>query len=216
MSEIDNSTSEAAEKRILDKAESLVLNEGPQSMKMDDLATALGMSKKTLYIHFPGKEAIIKAIISRIASHLSASLKKLVEDETIPFPAKLEKLHDIIASRLTRLRPSLLRDLERNYPECYQYFDQMRNRNIPLVLGTLLREGKMSGHVRAEVNPDFAALAWLHMMRGLTQSSVAEALKMNLHEILDSALLTFFRGVLTEKGQVEFDAIAKRKGMSGK
>ncbi len=204
------------DERILDKAEEMVIGDGLQAMRMDDLAGTLGMSKKTLYIHFPGKNEIIKAIIRRIAGRISASLKAVLEDERLSFPQKLDKVHCTLAARLSVIRPSLLRELERTAPEAYAYLDEMRSRNIPVVFGTLLREGMREGYVREEIDPQFAAEAWMHMMRGLMQPAVIDHLGLSLRETLDLALLTFFRGVLSEKGQVEFDRLGAEKHLYGK
>ena len=46
---------------IIKKANSLFLKYGFKSVTMDELALSLGMSKKTLYIHFDCKNDIVEA-----------------------------------------------------------------------------------------------------------------------------------------------------------
>jgi len=195
------------EERILNKAQSLLLDEGMQAMKMDALANELGMSKKTLYIHFPGKDAIIKAIITRITGGVTASMNALIEDKSLSFSETLKALHSLLSNRFRSIRPSMLRELERQCPEAYQILDNTRSRNIPMIFGHILGEGQKTGYVRPEIDHEFAAQAWLQMMRGLMQPDLADKLGMDYRQILDKALITFFWGVLTTKGQEELARI---------
>ena len=43
---------------IIKKASDLFLNLGFKSVTMDDLANEMGISKKTIYFHFPNKEKL--------------------------------------------------------------------------------------------------------------------------------------------------------------
>ena len=54
----------ATRQRILARARNDFLAQGFRSVTMDDLAAELGMSKKTLYVHFPSKKALLEAIVS--------------------------------------------------------------------------------------------------------------------------------------------------------
>ena len=47
--------------KILHKASEMFLNLGFKSVTMDDIASALGMSKKTIYSHFPTKLKLVQA-----------------------------------------------------------------------------------------------------------------------------------------------------------
>ena len=48
----------------LDESANDFLTQGFRSVTMDDLAAELGMSKKTLYAHFPSKKALLEAIVA--------------------------------------------------------------------------------------------------------------------------------------------------------
>src|SRR5437588_7649843 len=49
--------------RILAAARAHFFAHGFRSVTMDDLATELGMSKKTLYAEFPSKTALLRAVL---------------------------------------------------------------------------------------------------------------------------------------------------------
>ena len=55
----------ARQEQILDAARRLFLTKGYEATTVEDVLTAVGIAKGTLYHHFPGKEAILDAIVLR-------------------------------------------------------------------------------------------------------------------------------------------------------
>lgn len=51
--------------RILDAAENLFLQKGYRSASIDEISEMAPASKPTIYAHFPGKEALFAAVVSR-------------------------------------------------------------------------------------------------------------------------------------------------------
>ena len=66
------STPETVPVRILQQARAHFFTHGYSKFTMDDLATELGMSKKTLYVHFAGKDEILSAVIDEIGREVRA------------------------------------------------------------------------------------------------------------------------------------------------
>jgi AcrR family transcriptional regulator len=61
----------AVEERILDAAERLFLEKGFSTASIDEIALLAPASKPTIYAHFPGKEALFTAVVSRIIAGLT-------------------------------------------------------------------------------------------------------------------------------------------------
>jgi AcrR family transcriptional regulator len=59
------------ETRILDAAQQLFLEKGFRSTSIDEIAEMAPASKPTIYSHFPGKEALFTAVISRKVNALT-------------------------------------------------------------------------------------------------------------------------------------------------
>ena len=55
----------ARQEQTLDAARRLFLTKGYEATTIEDVLTAVGIAKGTLYHHFPGKEAILDAIVLR-------------------------------------------------------------------------------------------------------------------------------------------------------
>ena len=56
--------------RILNKARELMFQTGVKHVTMDDLATQLGISKKTIYQFFKDKDALVSSVVEfELANH---------------------------------------------------------------------------------------------------------------------------------------------------
>jgi AcrR family transcriptional regulator len=79
--------------RIVDLSRDLFFKRGFTRVTMDDLASACGISKKTLYVNFPSKEALIRQIICQIQEDLIDQVSQILNDSTIPV---FERMKDVI------------------------------------------------------------------------------------------------------------------------
>lgn len=65
--------------RILETADRLFYLQGIRAIGVDTIAAEIGISKRTLYNHFPSKDALIKAYLERRFVHARASDKPPAE-----------------------------------------------------------------------------------------------------------------------------------------
>jgi AcrR family transcriptional regulator len=191
--------------RILSAAQHRLFNFGYASFTMDDLAQELGMSKKTLYVHFPGKESIVDRIIDQIGEHIRTKLDAITLDPKRTFVQKLCALVDTVGGMLSKVSPHLLRDLQRYTPGVYQKIDQLRQKNIPIFFSRIIRDGIAQRKVRADIDPDFAAQFWLQAIRGLLQPDVLERTQLSPRQTLEQAIQLFFGGLLTDAGRLDYE-----------
>jgi AcrR family transcriptional regulator len=201
--------------RILDAARTTLFAHGYPALTMEALARELGMSKKTLYVHFPGKDAIAGAIIDEIGHSIRERMDALLASRRLTFTAKLAGVIDVVGSTLARASPGLLHNLQRSAPQLYQKIDDVRSRNVPYVFGRLIRTGQAEGKVRPDVDPDFAVAFWLQAIRGLLQPALLERTQLTPRQTLEQAVRLFFGGLLTTAGHHDYEKhIASRPAPS--
>src|SRR5207244_12326604 len=82
--------------RIVDAARTHFFNHGFRSVTMDDLAKELGISKKTLYAHFPGKIALLEAVLADKFAGVEAKLNESESTHPNDFSAAL---HELLANK---------------------------------------------------------------------------------------------------------------------
>src|SRR5215468_6549151 len=97
--------------RIVDAARAHFFNHGFRNVTMDDLAAELGISKKTLYAHFPGKDALLDAVLRDKLERVRGTLRQATKDPRQEFPALLRNLLAGLQRELEELQPPFLRDM---------------------------------------------------------------------------------------------------------
>jgi len=202
---LEDPASDPANARILEAARRHLFAYGYCALTMDDLAHELGMSKKTLYLHFPGKDAIIGTIIEEIGRTIRHELEIILAQPKLPFSQKLRAVVDIIIPRLALTSPAMLRELQRYAPKIYQLLDELRQKNIPSVFGRLFRAGISEGALHPDLDPDFAAQFWLQAIRGLVHPDTLAITHLSPKQTLEKALELFTHGILTPAGRKEYE-----------
>ncbi|MGC4072862.1 MAG: TetR/AcrR family transcriptional regulator [Nibricoccus sp.] len=196
--------------RILTEARALFFSHGYSAFTMDDLAAALGMSKKTLYVHHAGKDAMIRAVLDGFAAEVRADTEALLANRSLQFAEKLRGFAQGMVDRLSQISPEILADLEQYAPPLHRYVLQVRAKNLPYVFGRFIEEGQMSGAVRDDVSPVFASEFFLHAMQGLLHADALKRLRMNPETCFDNAIRLFFGGLLTPQGHKEYEKLFPR------
>jgi AcrR family transcriptional regulator len=195
----------SARARILEAARAHLFAYGYRALTMDALAHDLGMSKKTLYVYFPSKDAIITAIIDGIGKSIRERMDAVLSNPRLNFSQKLCGVSDVVGSNLAKASPGLLHDLQRFAPQLYQKIDDLRQRNVPYVFGRLIRAGLAEGKVRHEVDPDFAVEFWLQAIRGLVHPDVLDRTQLTPRQTLEKAIHLFFGGLLSAAGRKDYE-----------
>jgi AcrR family transcriptional regulator len=196
--------------RIVQQARMHFFAHGYSQCTMDELAAELGMSKKTLYVHFPSKQALMTAVLDDFGREIRTSADALLGNRQLNFAEKLRGFAEGMVERLTQTNPRLLRDLQRFAPELYRRVADMRETNIPYVFGRFIEEGQLAGMVRTDVRTDFAVAFFLSAMNGLVQPAMMERLGLGPRDIAPRAIELFFGGLLTPGGRQEHEKLFPR------
>jgi len=191
--------------RIVATARIHLFSYGYSALTMDDLARELGVSKKTLYVHFRSKDALVESILDDFAAEVRALADGLFADRAQSFATKFRLLGEAMMQRFSKLNPHMLRDLQRFAPKIYAKIDEMRRKNIPYVFGQVIREGQAAGAVRADVNPQLAIEFWRFAITNLMQPEAMERLGMSPDQVFKNAINLFFAGLLTPTGRKDYE-----------
>lgn len=191
--------------RLLRAAHQLLFTYGYQAFTMDDLAHELGVSKKTIYVHFESKDAIIERIIDLFGQAIRTRFEAVIRDSNLTFTEKIAGVVAVAGAMLGRINPAMLRDLQRFAPHIYEKIEEVRSKVIPIAFGGLIRAGIAEGKVRPDVDPDFTTEFWLHAIRGLVQPATLDRTQLTLPQTFQKALHLFFSGLLTPAGRKDYE-----------
>jgi AcrR family transcriptional regulator len=95
---------------ILDAVDRLLARYGYQKMTMDDIAREAGISKRTIYLHFTGKEEVALSSIDRVVERLLVQLHALAQSDGPPDA----RLHAMLRTRVL-FRFDSVQDIYRSF-----------------------------------------------------------------------------------------------------
>ena len=185
--------------RILAGARQHFFANGFRSVSMSELASELGMSKKTLYVHFQSKDAILRAMIDAKLSHVHSDLSAVLDAPGIPFADRIQRLLAGLREHTCEIQPAFVRDVRMADPELFGRIQQGRRKLIHECFGKLLEEGRKAGAVRT----DIPASMLIEMLIGMVDTVVVparmEELGMTPKTAFAQIVDVFLRGVLIKQ-----------------
>lgn len=196
--------------RILGQARRDFFQEGYSRFTMDGLAEELGVSKKTLYVHFAGKDEIVGAVIDDLAAEIRADADALLRHRELNLAEKLRGFVEGMLERMAALSPATVRDLQRYAPAIYAKVEAVRGTTLPYVFGRFVEEGQLHGLIRTNLPPGFAIEFFLQAMQGLMHPTTLERLRLPPHEVIANGIDLFFGGLLTNAGRKQYEKLFPR------
>jgi len=143
---------------VLEAALEVFVERGYAATNMDEIARRAGVSKGTLYLYYPGKAELLKAVVrqSLLGNLIEAQELALSHNDTCR--ELLEFFLREFTRRISRTKvsgiPKLILAESGNFPEIAQfYFEEVIQRARKLITG-ILRRGIASGEFRP-VDPDY-------------------------------------------------------------
>lgn len=196
---------ESVQQRILGHAQERFFTLGFKKVTMDELAEELGMSKRTLYQYFPGKQALLREALLAKIDEISKGLSQLAEARDEPFGVRLQALMHFMSDHLPRPSRIFLRDMERLTPEVWAEVDEVRLRVLRKEFSLLFSDGVRSGALNPGINVEFL----VHVLSALIQEMVRPAtlaeLPMTASDVLRELVRILCLGVLSEQGRNELE-----------
>jgi AcrR family transcriptional regulator len=143
---------EARPSEILEAALSVFAEKGFAAARMDDIAARAGVSKGTIYLYFPSKEAVFKALVRETVGARIGELVGLIQKHEGPTPKLLEAAlrnfgQFVSASDLVVL-PKIVIAEAGNFPDLARFYrEEVIERGLS-VLGGIVARGIERGEFR--------------------------------------------------------------------
>lgn len=147
---------EARPDEVLDAALELFIEKGYAATRVEDIARRAGLSKGTVYLYFPSKEAVLQGLVRRaivpIADSALQTLHDFEGDPRIVIGMVMKMLAGRLADPKVIAMPKLIFREVLGFPELAQmYRSEVLDRILPAVEG-VIRRGIERGYLR-QVDP---------------------------------------------------------------
>lgn len=193
--------------QIVQCAESRMLQVGIRSVTIDDICRELGISKKTFYVYFDGKDQMVEEMMMQHGTNwhlrLNNELSKMsileLATNFIKIQAKGHEQHKNV--------PAFVHDLKKYYPQQFDRYMQMNKANAGETFEYLIKKGIDEHIFRADIQVGRVRRIYesLHLL--IIQHVLDDDL--NPDSLCDSqyAMDIFLRGMVSEEGMQKIKSI---------
>ncbi|PRY15467.1 TetR family transcriptional regulator [Pontibacter ummariensis] len=193
--------------KIIAAAQALFFSVGYSKVLMADIARQLGMSKKTLYQYFSGKEELLSMVIRAHGQDIQQEVETILANNTLDFPEKARQIFSYVGTKLHDINPSFVKDIKKNAPAAWQELQQYKADAAFLRFNALLEEGARQGYIRKDVPRAMAVLLYASALETILNPSftqqVPEELMNQLPQtpetVFESLVKIIFTGVMDGK-----------------
>lgn len=144
----------AQKKLVLDTMLEKSIRFGIRRVTMDEIARDLRISKKTIYSHFPNKEAMVRGCVEQIYGEVIPEVQKALEMQTSVTKRLMGTWQTLSVIHRT-VSAELLADLKSEYPHIWNEINQKRL-EFSAQFEQLFEEGIETGEIRSEIHPRVA------------------------------------------------------------
>ncbi|NCW11619.1 MAG: TetR/AcrR family transcriptional regulator [Chitinophagia bacterium] len=187
------------ENRILWKARDLMLIHGVKHVTMDDLATQLGISKKTIYQFYKDKDNLVKAVVEvALEEHVYKHTKaqKEAENSVHEIFLMLEEMQAMFKS----MNPLAMSELAKYYPEAFLKIEQFKNEFMLSIIKTNLIKGIEQGVYRNNIDIEILSKYRLATLFVPFDTHVFPQNKFDIGNVNFQIIENFIYGVMTTEG----------------
>jgi TetR/AcrR family transcriptional regulator, cholesterol catabolism regulator len=185
--------------RIKQTAHDLVMQYGIRSVSMDDIAAALGISKKTIYQVFADKDELVLAVVTDVTGKSESDCerdKKRAQNAIHEVFLAME----MVVEMFRTMNPSIIHDIQKYHPMAFAVFQKHKNEYVYDVMRDNLSKGIREELYRPEINVDILAKFRVESMLLPFYPEFQRSMKNSLVEIEEELITHFLFGLVTPKG----------------
>ncbi|MDR3288884.1 MAG: TetR/AcrR family transcriptional regulator [Peptococcaceae bacterium] len=125
------------EQRIINAFKDLCLNQGFYAVRMEDLADWAGVGRRTIYLYFKNKEALVDKLVDTFLLEFPNRLN-LIINESDPVTALAKGTEVFVKEGAFLLTNQCMKDLQTHYPVSWQKLETYRQNQVSAIVNILL------------------------------------------------------------------------------
>ncbi|PQJ71857.1 MULTISPECIES: TetR/AcrR family transcriptional regulator [Polaribacter] len=196
--------------KILEKSNELFLNLGFKSVTMDEIASSLGVSKKTIYKYFKNKTELIDAVALHIFNSICCGIDGICELNLNPIN-ELFSIKRLILENLKDEKSSPQYQLQKYYPKIYASLKQKQFHVMQDCVIENLKKGIENKLYRDTIDLEFISRIYFNGMIGIKDKDLFPLTKYSMNTLMNYYLEYHLRGICTEKGIQQLENQLKLK-----
>lgn len=185
--------------RIQEKATELFMRFGIRSVSMDDIATQLGISKKTIYQSYADKDELVDAVME---ANIYQTQKDcgLCSEQSANAVEEIFMTMEMIQEQFRHMNPMIVYDLQKFHLRAYQKLTNHKNEFLLSIIRNNIEKGIQEGLYRKDLNADILSKFRLESMMIAFNMDIFPPSKYNLADVTQIIIEHFLFGLATIEG----------------
>ncbi len=142
----------AVRQEIVDTARAYFLKYGYSRVSTAEIADEAGRSKKTLYKHFPTKEALLGAVVERVNGTIEQEILGILADPALGAEDRVRAVLERVGVHLVSVGEVLYNDLETREPSLYTQARAQQRALLGDLLSQILQQAVTAGAFRPGID----------------------------------------------------------------
>ncbi|MFN4083472.1 MAG: TetR/AcrR family transcriptional regulator [Bacteroidia bacterium] len=184
--------------QILTEAATLFMKFGFKSITMDDIARELGLSKKTLYLHFNDKNDLVDQCVVNHLNNMQSCCVQLTKQHNSAIDQIIE-LTKALLENMKQVNQSAIYDLKKYFKTSWDKLENHRNEFIYQQVKTNIQLGKTEGIYYKDIDVETITVLYIHLVQILTDPDKFPA-NFTYHHMHKELVKYHLRSICNEKG----------------
>lgn len=177
----------------------MFLDYGFKSVTMDDIADRLGMSKKTIYNHYPTKTKLVHDAATHIFHTIQSGINEIIATEKDPLEENFE-IKRFVMHRLKDEKSSPQYQLQKYYPKIYNDLTSKQFHLMESCVKANLERGIKNGCYRKDIPVDFISKIYFKAMQNIKDPDLFSPEEYSKIYLMEQLMEYHLRAICTEKG----------------
>jgi AcrR family transcriptional regulator len=191
--------------KVIEQAAMMFAEQGIKSIRMDDIAHALAMSKRTLYEMFEDKEELLYLSITYMRRRRMAAVEARLKENGDSLAELFESFDLMTVNR--ELHRRISNNLQKFYPRVFERVKREAEEENGRALYSLINHYVECGLIMPTVDVRLSVTILYYTITTLITSVDNKSFSNNvtLEDALQYTIVNFFRGIATIKGVKQID-----------
>ena len=190
--------------KILETSNELFLNLGFKSVTMDEIASKMGVSKKTIYKYFENKTELVAAVTDYMFDTVSCGIDGICALQMNPIE-EIFSIKRLVMKHLKDEKSSPQYQLQKYYPKIYASLTQKQFHVMQVCVLNNLKQGIEKGLYRAHIDLEFISRIYFNGMVGIKNKDLFPLTDYSMNTLMNHYLEYHLRGIATTKGLQELN-----------
>ncbi len=200
-------------KRIIETARESFSKYGYRRVRTSDIAQKAGISKRTLYKHFPSKEALFQSVINdthiKLEKDISAILDRIVNNDKSDFVEELANLIKINIESSSTFTKEFYEDIDKLSPDSWDIITKFRESQLKSIFFKTYEIGNKRGIFKSDLNYELVLIIQQSVFSTVMNPDILANLPLTTKEVVESITEVLFTGVLTDEGRKKYNELNK-------